>query len=130
LAPRPSSLVIDSAFTLIERLVVIAIIAILAGMLLPALSKAKTKAQGIQCLSHLRQMGLAWVIYAGDNQDRIPPNAGMDPYSRATEWVRGWLRFATDHAHNTNVLFLNDSSLGPYVSSLGVWRCPADKSTT
>jgi prepilin-type N-terminal cleavage/methylation domain-containing protein/prepilin-type processing-associated H-X9-DG protein len=115
------------AFTLIELLVVIAIIAILASMLLPALAKAKTKAQGIKCLNHGRQMSLAWRLYVDDNQDKVPQsfNPGVP-----AEWVHGSLDFDPANLSNWTLRDITNSPLWPYCGqSAGIWKCPADNST-
>jgi len=101
-----------SAFTLVEMLVVLAIIAILAGLLLPAISKAKANGQGTACLSNLRQIGIALQMYVGDNNNRMPVM---------------YDKVISTNLPPTNVVATVDVVLKSYLGTTNILRCPSDR---
>jgi len=130
-----------TAFTLIELLVVIAIIGILAALLLPVLRAAKNRGQATCCLNNVRQLQLGWLLYADNQNDRLPFNIGGPDAGKSVElpnWVAGELRLdcqPEDKSDSTNLDLLVGAdytrfgSIGQDVKLAAIYHCPADWST-
>ena len=117
------------AFTLIELLVVISIIAILAALLMPALSRAKSKAYRVTCTNNQRQLALTLQLYSGDNQDALPSNGYADPASGQKFWVLGDGHWNPPSFTNLDLL-INPryAQFADYLKTADVYKCPADHS--
>ena len=143
-----------AGFTLIELLVVIAIIAILAAILLPVLAQARKRAQAIQCLSNEKQLVVSWIMYAGDNNDNLVPNRGLNgatgvtysgdprlqsdllPGGANADWCPGNMQNNQDTLAASKYpggsiysWWIMTGLLYPYINSINVYHCPADLST-
>ncbi len=120
------------AFTLIELVLILALLGLFTLLLPPALARSQTPSNAVRCLNNYRQLGAAWRMYAEDNQGRLAPNHDG---SSASSWAGGWIDF-TSSSDNTNTeLLINHDRypgtafLGPYLRNPRPFKCPSDKST-
>jgi prepilin-type N-terminal cleavage/methylation domain-containing protein/prepilin-type processing-associated H-X9-DG protein len=125
-AVRPSRR--DVAFTLIELLIVIAIIAILAAFLLPVLSKSREHARRTKCLSNERQLILTWRLYTEDNSECLVPNGYVEGTRSTTKlWVRGGTHYSLNGYTNPACFLDPEVALfANYLKSYLIYKCPSD----
>jgi len=124
------------AFTLIELLTVIAVIAILAALLLPALAGVKSKGRAISCLSNERQLMLACLLYVGDFNEALPYNLGaaeirqLEAKKQFWNWTTPVMSWELD-SDNTNAVLLTEGGVGPYTARAAkIYRCPVDSAVS
>jgi len=123
----------NAAFTLVELLVVVAIVGILGALLFPAVARAKNSGKVTACLNNLRQLQLAWTMYADDHDGRLVRNDYVigNPHPSRASWVQGRLDYSANNPANTNRQMFLDESLtlfAPYLRAPQVYRCPSDRS--
>ena len=115
------------AFTVIELMVVIGIIALLAALLFPVLSKAKKTSQGVWCENNLRQLQLSWHLYSDESDGKLVRNQDRGTTTNRT-WAAGWLNNTKPAADNTNEIKIMNALLGAYSKTIKLYKCPGDKS--
>src|SRR5205809_2139981 len=116
-----------SGVTLIELLIVVVVIVLLAGLLLPSLVGAKMAAKRINCVNNQRQLASVWIMYAGDNSDRLVANGMANPPTKLTKfWVQGVFITPTEITNETYILDPSYALFAPYVQTTKLYLCPAD----
>ena len=114
------------AFSRIDLLSILAVIGFFLLLLMPALGRTRTGDRGVACLNNLRQLVVAWTMYAQDNHDRLPPNHDGGVHDLRLSWAAGWEDFTANNSDNTNTLFLVGTQLGQYTKNAALYKCPSD----
>ena len=108
-----------TGFSQIDLLTVIGVLVLLGLLLTPALARTRLPDQAFRCRNNLRQLIQGWRMYAEDNSDKLP---------NSFDWFHGWLTYSADNTDNTNISYLVNGLLGPYVKNTALYKCPADMS--